>query len=224
MAGVKSRDGVPGLVAFDVDGTLLRGPTICQCLARALGRAEEMEAFERLSTREDIAKARAVMLDWYRPHQRSVLLEHLRSSVTLAPGAREGIKLLRASGVKVALVSITWEFAVEWLRAELGADFAVGTKWLAGDEIGHFWPENKANWLTEMLLSCSLCVADLAAVGDSTSDLPMLQLAGRGYFVGVCAPVLPPHVEHWPHANIADIAQDFLDVALPGATARRAKR
>ncbi len=30
------------LVAFDLDGTLLRGSTVCQVLAGALGRAERM--------------------------------------------------------------------------------------------------------------------------------------------------------------------------------------
>jgi hypothetical protein len=35
------------LVAFDVDGTLLRGPTICDCIAAGIGKQKEMQAVER---------------------------------------------------------------------------------------------------------------------------------------------------------------------------------
>jgi hypothetical protein len=41
------------LAAFDVDGTLLRGENICGCVGRHIGRSTEMDAFERLRSRED---------------------------------------------------------------------------------------------------------------------------------------------------------------------------
>jgi phosphoserine phosphatase len=42
----------PRLVAFDVDGTLLRGRTICERIADGLGELGEMLEFERLTARE----------------------------------------------------------------------------------------------------------------------------------------------------------------------------
>jgi len=42
------------LVAFDLDGTLLRGSTVCECIADGLGRRAEMARFERLTAQDDI--------------------------------------------------------------------------------------------------------------------------------------------------------------------------
>lgn len=50
------------LAAFDVDGTLLRGENICGCIARNIGRTKEMEAFELLRMRAEIAVGREAML------------------------------------------------------------------------------------------------------------------------------------------------------------------
>lgn len=197
------------LVAFDVDGTLLRGPTICECIAAGIGKQKEMRAFELLTTRDDIAAARATMVSWYRDHDRATLLRHAQTAA-LAPGAREGVASLKRAGVQVALVSITWHFVVQWLAAELGADWAVGTRWRDNDEIVHFWPTDKATWLAVHATEQGLRLAEIAAVGDSAADLPMLATAGRGYFVGLDPLDLPPHVKHWAAADIMDIVGDLL--------------
>jgi HAD superfamily phosphoserine phosphatase-like hydrolase len=198
------------LVAFDVDGTLLRGLTICECIAAGIGKQQEMQTIEQqLTSTADIAAARAKMVSWYRDHDRATLLQHVQTA-TLAPGAREGVADLKRAGVQVALVSITWQFAVEWLAVELGADWAVGTQWCADDEIVHFWPADKATWLAGRVADLGLHPAQIAAVGDSSGDLPMLKYAGTGYFVGQNPTELPSHVKHWPAADIADIARDLL--------------
>ncbi len=38
------------LVAFDLDGTLLRGDTVCEVLARRLGRLDRMRELEATAT------------------------------------------------------------------------------------------------------------------------------------------------------------------------------
>ena len=43
-------DELGGLVVFDLDGTLLRGPTVCEVLAARLGRLQAMKAFELLTS------------------------------------------------------------------------------------------------------------------------------------------------------------------------------
>jgi phosphoserine phosphatase len=199
----------PALVAFDVDGTLLRGETICECIARHIGKAEQMRVFERLTARDDIAAARRTMLEWYRPLGKDVLLGHLRNA-ELAPGAKAGLARLRELGIKTALVSITWSFAVEWLAGELGADFCVGTEWREDDQVGHFWPDDKAIWLESLLTRLNLPRAALVAVGDTASDIPMLKLAGRGYFVGPVLPETPPHVRHRPAADIKALVDEIV--------------
>jgi HAD superfamily phosphoserine phosphatase-like hydrolase len=205
---------LPALVAFDVDGTLLRGETICECIGRQIGKAAEMRAFERLTSRDEIAAARREMATWYRPYTRQALLDCLQT-VRLAPGARKGFAQLREAGVKTALVSITWSFAVEWLAKELGADFAVGTDWLDTGEVADFWPDDKAIWLEQLMRRLNIAREAVAVVGDSAGDIPMLKLAGRGYFVGAAMPGLPPHVQHYPGASIDVLVGAMSDRITP---------
>jgi len=48
----------PALAVFDLDGTLLRGRTVCELLAEPLGRLDRMQQLERFSTEADLAAAR----------------------------------------------------------------------------------------------------------------------------------------------------------------------
>jgi phosphoserine phosphatase len=199
----------PVLVAFDVDGTLLRGETICECIARGIGKIDEMAAFEKLTSQLDIASGRYAMLEWYKPHSRGDLIRHL-STIRLAPGVETGFARLRERGIKIALVSITWQFAVEWLAAKLGADYAIGTGWTDTNEIVPFWPDDKATWLSALSRELGIFPDQLAAVGDSAGDVPMLKFVGQGYYVGPIMPDLPSHVRHWPDADIAKLVEDMI--------------
>jgi len=158
--------------------------------------------------------ARAEMISWYRPHDMPTLLRLVRS-VTFAPGAREGVAALKRLGVRVALVSITWQFALDWLASELGVDCAVGTRWREDGTIAHFWPGDKPTWLAQQAAKFGLGRAEIAAVGDSAGDLPMLSYAGIGYFVGRDRLDLPAHVRHWPAGDISEIVRDMLADTRP---------
>jgi phosphoserine phosphatase len=202
-------DQPPAIVAFDMDGTLLRGKSACELLADGLERAEEMRSFERLSAKKDIIAARETMAGWYRGFPTPDLVRHL-AAAEIAPGAREGVALLRDAGVRVVIVSISWHFAVEWLADALGADDAMGTRWNGDGPIDHFWPEDKARWLEQELAGRGLPRRRLAAVGDSSGDVPMLSLARSGFFVGGQMPADLPHIVHWADAPIDGIARRLL--------------
>jgi phosphoserine phosphatase len=168
-----------------------------------------MQAFELLRSQDEIAAGRETMLEWYAPYSSANLIEHL-SELRLAPGVKEGFARLKDAGVKIALVSITWEFAVGWLAAELGADYAVGTGWQDDGTITHFWPADKANYLNSLLAELNLNRDALAAAGDSHGDIPMLNLASRSYFVGSYLPSELSHAKHWYDADIDEIVSDML--------------
>lgn len=56
------------LVAFDLDGTLVRGETCVEAIARRIGRSEECAAFQRLDASRDVESvtaARETMAEWY---------------------------------------------------------------------------------------------------------------------------------------------------------------
>ncbi len=52
------------LVVFDLDGTVLRGDTVCEAIAAHIGRLPRMRELERLPW-SAVYSARAEMESWY---------------------------------------------------------------------------------------------------------------------------------------------------------------
>jgi phosphoserine phosphatase len=196
-------------VAFDLDGTLVRDRTCVESIARTIGREEECAGFERLDMRDVLAvtAAREAMAEWYRPHTREELTAGL-SDLPLAPGSEEAFALLREHGVVIAIVSITWSFAVEWFARRLGADHAHGTRLIDG-RVEHVWPADKGRWLRGLSARLDLRQQAVAAVGDSEGDRELLEAAGVRYCVGERR-IEVAKVAHLPRANILEIAQQLV--------------
>ncbi len=199
-----------GLAVFDLDGTLLRGPTVCEVLAASLGHGEEMQSFERLSTDNDhgIIRGRVEMARWYEAVSRERLIDFL-TEAEWAPGVHAGVRRLQAAGVEVAIASITWKFAVDWFAAQVGVTRTLGTGLEDGGAITHVCPRDKAMWLRDMASSLNMPYEQTAAVGDSSGDLSMLAAAGLRFFLG---PEAPPGLEcmHIPGGDIDDVARRII--------------
>ena len=200
------------LVAFDLDGTLLWGESVWEAIARGIGRLERVREMERLdpTQTEEIAAAREESAGWYADFTFDELLEHV-TSIRVAPGADEGFALLREHGFKIALVSLTWEFAVEWFANRFGADYYAGTGLSPDGRITHFWPEDKALWLAGLAGKLDVDMKDVAAVGDSRGDIPMLLAVGHPHWVAETVP--PPlngKVAHEPHGDIRVVAESIV--------------
>jgi phosphoserine phosphatase len=193
------------LVAFDLDGTLVRGETCVEAIARRIGRSEECAAFERLSMRdvEAVTAARVAMASWYQGYSEEELVAGL-SDLALAPGSEQAFDLLRARGIATAIVSITWIVAVEWFADRLGAKYVQGTR-LGPTGIDHVWPEDKGPWLRDLSERLGLLPHQVAAVGDSDGDRELLEAAGLRFFVGKTPPAVSDLI-HLPAARIDDIA------------------
>jgi phosphoserine phosphatase len=199
------------LVVFDLDGTLLRGLTVCEVLAAPVGRAEEMAELERLEELDEIRAARVTMLDWYGNTPVEQLCEWL-GKATLAPGAVEGCERLRAAGCALAIASFTWEFAVAHFAHMIGAHHWLGTSVGADGSFDHVWPETKATWLLDLAEHLRIDSGAVAAVGDGMFDLPMLRAAGTSVFVGPSLlDGLPPETLHLPGADLRDVADHLLE-------------
>ncbi len=191
------------LVAFDLDGTLIRGPTICESLAEPLGKLSRMREIEQLRDLAQIRAARQEMLGWYGAPPEA-LFDKL--SLKIAPGAAEAFELLAQCGVPTAIVSITWSFAVERLARRLGASAWVGTDAQFG-AIQHFWPNDKPVWLARHASTLGIEMGQVAAVGDSHGDVPMLAAVGHPFFVGADLPSEIAHAHHAPNADLREIAR-----------------
>jgi HAD superfamily phosphoserine phosphatase-like hydrolase len=197
------------LVAFDLDGTLLRGPTICEVLAEKFGMLDRMRAIEQLRDIADIGAARREMLSWYGDEPLVELCDELKR-VAIAPGAHEAFSLLAARGIPTVIVSVTWAFAVEWFARRFGAEAWVGTSVTTTGSIGHFWPHDKPVWLSGYASKLGVGLAEVAAVGDSHGDVPMLAKVGHPVFVGTQLPTEISHALHKPDANLREIAETIL--------------
>ena len=200
------------LAAFDLDGTLLRGDTVCEAIARGLGRLDRMLELEGLgfTQLEQIRAGREEMASWYAASTAQELCSYL-DSMHLAPGAREGLGLLKEHGFKIAIVSITWEFAVEWFANRLGADYFVGTRLSPDGVITHFLPEDKPTWLQRLATDLGAGMDDVVAVGDSGGDTEMLLAGGHPYWVGTSVPKpLMGKARHLPDGDILEIARQIV--------------
>jgi phosphoserine phosphatase len=209
---VKDEQSRVRLVAFDLDGTLVRGSSVCEVLASKLGHLDRMRALESIARQRRDREAIRLLRDEAATHYGAVTIAELRSSLcplTLAPGAREGFDLLRRSGVATAIVTITWAFAAEWAAYELGADYYVGTALLKDGSVDHFWPEDKATWLEGLMRRIGVRRDETVAIGDSWLDVPMFGVAGQAIYVG---PTVPPgvHATHMPGGDIYRIARGIV--------------
>jgi len=198
-----------GIAAFDLDGTLLRGRTVCEILAEPLGRGDEMRRFETGSTQEEIVEARIAMAVWYRERDLRELQTYL-CHACWAPRAQEGIAQLQDAGVEVAILSVTWGFAVRYLAAQLNVQHCLGTELLPNGEIEHCWGQTKADFLGRLMRQLQIPAERVAAIGDSSGDIPMLELAGLRFFIGKIRPEIPDAL-HVPGADIRTIADKILE-------------
>jgi HAD superfamily phosphoserine phosphatase-like hydrolase len=201
---------IRGLTVFDLDGTLLRGETVCEILARPLGRIEEMKRFERLSTEASISNARQQMAGWYEEHEVETLYGYLEGSAW-APGAREAVRELQDAGVLVAIASITWKFAVRWFAQQLNVKHFLGTDISSEGEIVHVWGRDKARWFREIRDYYGVAEHRTAAIGDSRGDMEMLQIAGLGFLVGSDAISELSSVVHLPEADLRSVTARIID-------------
>ena len=175
------------LVAFDLDGTLVRGDTVIETLAKAMGHTDRARALEEFhDARRDRASLRVLREEiaaCYRGVSADELCRHLER-LTLAPGAREGFALLRRAGIETGIVTFTWEFAAAGLARELEADHWLGTRLLPDGAVEHVWAEDKGRWLAELIARRGLTPEQAAAVGDSWRDVPMFEVVGQRFYVG----------------------------------------
>lgn len=154
------------LVAFDLDGTLIRGDNCVQTIGRGMGRPEWGEQFEVLRMREQSAEVVRRRVQPWLQRDLEELTRHL-SAARLAPGAVEAFETLRRHAVATAIVSIGWSFAVQWFARTFGADYYVGTQLRSDGVVTHFWPEDKGRWLTSLAADLGVDRDGIGAVGDS---------------------------------------------------------
>ena len=77
------------LAVFDLDGTLLRGATVCEVLADQIGYGARMREIEAIRERDEIIAARHEMAGWYEGIPEADL-QTMSLRATLAADAEKG--------------------------------------------------------------------------------------------------------------------------------------
>ncbi|WP_030432066.1 HAD family hydrolase [Allokutzneria albata] len=190
------------LVAFDLDGTLTRGRTCLETAADACGFADRMPVWQRSRTDQETATARLEAWELLRGSDIALL-----ASVPLAPGAAEGIATLRTSGISTVIVSLAFTTHAEYFARKLGLDAVIATD---PDRGRHVFSATKPVLLREHASSLGIGPEEIAAVGDSPGDVPMLSSCGTSVYVGGELPAGFRPTLHLPGGAIDEIARVVL--------------
>ncbi|HEU4439295.1 MAG TPA: HAD-IB family phosphatase, partial [Methylomirabilota bacterium] len=196
---------------FDLDGTLIRGPNALAVMGAALGHPEWEQQMEILSMRGVSAAVMAERVAPWRRWPRTELGRALRGA-RLAPGVEEAFALLRRRGVATAIISLAWDFHVEWFANRFGASHWGATRLEADGTVIPLWPEDKGRWLEQLMSAEGLARHEVAAVGDSLRDASLLQAAGHAFYVGLDYPPDLGNARHCPDGDISVIAHAILEM------------
>jgi phosphoserine phosphatase len=177
--------GIYPVVAFDLDGTLLRGTTVSLLLAQWLGQAEEIAELERAFHAHEISNS--VIADtsagWLAGQRITDIYEVLAEG-TWIDGMSETLRVLAAAGIKLLLGTVTLRFAAEMLRERHGFAAVSGTEMhvsdgvLSGVVTRYFDEYDKVRFVEEWCAQNGYLMSQVAAVGDSRSDVPLFERAG----------------------------------------------
>ena len=175
------------LVVMDVDSTLIVDEVI-ELLADEAGQRAEVAAIT--------ARAMAGELDFEGSLRERVRLlagldeaavARVRDRIRLTPGARTFVRTLKRLGFTVAIVSGGFTPFTDWLRADLGLDYAYANGLavvdgvLTGEVEGPVVDRaGKARLLARIAAAEGVPLSQTVAVGDGANDLDMLAAAGLG--------------------------------------------
>ncbi len=199
------------LVSFDLDGTLIRGRNSLAVVGAALCHPEWERQMEILNMRgETPAEMRGRVAPWREvsPAELCRPLEHAQ----FAPDVDEAFQLLHDRQVTTAIVSIGWDFLVEWFAKRFGAGHWVATGFNPDGTVTPFWPEDKGPWLERLAATLHVDRDEIAAVGDSPRDASMFRAAGHSFYVGKDSPDGLDGIQHDPEGNMADVARAILRI------------
>jgi HAD superfamily hydrolase (TIGR01490 family) len=193
-----------GLAVFDIDGTLVTGPSTERRLFRALLQAGflgrgQLLAFGGFAVRHMPAFGRQVFRK-NKAYLAGLPAARVTDFVTSwAPPALARswfgpavarLREHRQRGDRVVLLSGTPDFLAKVIAAELGADAAIGSRcaeqagcFTADPPLVHPFDTAKVGLVQALCRDLGIGLADVTAYGDSTHDLPLLRAVGRAVAV-----------------------------------------
>ncbi|HDH45312.1 MAG TPA: HAD family hydrolase [Thermococcus sp.] len=186
------------LILFDMDDTLIAGRTIYEVADRKGFRKEVDEIVSMNITNYEKTILIARLLKGMRVEE---FLKIFRA-IPLNPHVDEVVEKLKKRGLKMGIISNSYDIAVDDLKKRLGMDFGISNKLVVKEGIitGEVIPHNKnPSQDIDDCRSFSVCKRDALlqvckdlgirpdetiAVGDGNVDRFMLEVAGLGIAYG----------------------------------------
>lgn len=174
-----------GVVAFDLDGTLLPNTTVSLHLGPWLGH-HDIGDLERLYaqgriTNSEIAEREAA---FFRARRREDVWRQL-DQLEFIDGLIDTMKWVKDAALVPVIATVTSTVAAEFVCRRFGFAAASGCE-LGETENGiflgtvaqHFEAKDKVTFVAQVAQSFALGMEDVVAIGDSTSDIPLFHAAG----------------------------------------------
>jgi phosphoserine phosphatase len=174
------------LALFDLDGTLTQEKSAWEYIHRRLGVWDGYaEKFQQAFLRGEIGYHRFCELDaaiW--KGMKVSDLKRILQDIPLYPGIEDLVGYLRSQGAKLGIISSGLSFLSEWVKEKYGFDYEVAnelgaTNGLLNGAIKvnvHY--DRKGEWVQEAQRRFNARKEEVLAVGDSTGDTAMFQMAG----------------------------------------------
>jgi phosphoserine phosphatase len=174
------------LALFDLDGTLTKEKSAWEYIHRRLGVWDGYaERFQEAFLRGEITYDRFCQMDaeiW--KGMKASELERILREIPLYEGMEDLLRYLRSKGMKLGIISSGLSFLSDWIKDRYGFDYAVANE--LGVENGvlngaikinvHY--DRKKEWVQEAQRRFQARKEEILAVGDSTGDVDMFQMAG----------------------------------------------
>jgi phosphoserine phosphatase len=175
------------LIVMDVDSTLIQEEVI-DLLAERVGCAGEVAKITESAMRGELdfaasLRERAALLAGLD----AAVLDSVRASLRLTPGARTLIRTLKRLGYKCGIVSGGFTAVIEPLAASLGIDYVAANtlEVVDGRLTGRVLEpvidrDGKTEALRTFARAAGVPLSQTVAVGDGANDLGMISAAGLG--------------------------------------------
>jgi len=173
-------------VSFDLDGTLITGTSGDAHLGRKLGFIDDILEWDRRYVAGEMTEREFAEKDaaHYRGRKRADMEEILKTAPRIS-GIKETVDKLHGEGLYVLLGTVAWGFVAEYFQKLYGFDATSGST-MTEDPSGvfdgvimkHFDEYDKAAWVENLCAKRGISMAEVAAVGDSRSDIPLFGKVG----------------------------------------------
>jgi len=174
------------LALFDLDGTLTKERSAWEYIHRRLGVWDGYaEKYQEAFLRGEITYDRFCRLDaaiW--KGMKVSDLERILQDIPLYEGVEDLLQYLRSGGIKLGIISSGLTILSERMKKKFDFDYAVANELgvtdglLTGEIKINVHYDQKGDWVRDAQSQFNARQEEILAIGDSTGDIDMFQMAG----------------------------------------------